>query len=157
MTIFCKPHTGDPSALLTRFFSSDKVLVDRFHLRAGDPLAACVADTAEVLVKNGVEVYTLHPMLCGEPIGYLGIEHYEAKCVTLLTGFFLYPEFRSPEIKQQMMRLAFEVAKTDTLHACVYCKNTPANKFLAKHGELIWTDNEALNPYNIYKLCRSED
>jgi len=123
--------TDNYQNLLRRCFSTDSSLVNIFHIKAGEGVKACAANTFEVLKSlQGFDFYALYD--ADKSIGYFGIEHYGG--ATFLTGFFLNPEYRTPEVKSWFWKQVDKKANVDTLYCGIYKKNTRAKAFLERSG-----------------------
>lgn len=147
--------------LLFQCFASDMELVSKWHVSAGKGICTCVNDTlAEMMGCDKITVFVLKNQFTGETSGYFGIEEYLGDF--WLTGFFLKPEYRTPEYRiqfwQQIWKSAFKCGLSPddgaALFSCVYAKNEPANKFLSKHGKLFREKKDAAEPHNTYIVCQ---
>jgi hypothetical protein len=74
---------------LFNFYSSDPELLEKWHIRAGQEITTCVEDTWNIIKSHELYVYDF---------GYFSVDR--SDLVTKLGGFFILPEFRTPEIKQ---------------------------------------------------------
>lgn len=130
MKLIAKP-TKSYQNLLRKLFSTDSHLVNIFHIKAGEGVKACANNTCEVL-KNlqSFDFYALYDI--EKVVGYFGLEYFGGN--TFLTGFFLEPNYRTTEAKEQFWNLVFKKAKASPLYCGIYKKNTRAAKFLEKSG-----------------------
>lgn len=112
---------------LFQFFSSDSDLLENWHVMSGKGITTCTEDTWAIIEDLEKHLY---------PWGYFAIDR-NSDIIPLLTGFFIYPEFRGKidfwnEVNKH---IGFSV-----YIAGVYNKNIPANRFLSKQGRIFKSD-----------------
>ncbi len=102
------------------FYSTDPELVEKWHILAGEGITTCVEDTWNIIKDHELYMYDF---------GYFSIDR--SDLVTKLGGFFIKPEFRTPEFKDLWYKeLCSKMPKffTTGLHN----KNARGIKFLSK-------------------------
>lgn len=117
--------------VLAECFVSDEGLLRKWHISSGQGLEACVEKTFADLKEAGVTFYkiTSGPNL----VGYFAKEACDSH--QFLTGFFLKPEFRTTEAKNEFWSLVKTELKAP-FFCGLYTKNLPANKFIRSSGGL---------------------
>lgn len=112
---------------LYKMYESDAEFITKYHIMSEHGLDACVDHNWEVIKDLEHHEY---------PWGYFGVDR-KTDIVPMLTGFFIYPEFRGKvdfwsEVDKSM---GFSVYL-----AATFTENIPANKFLSKRGRLLNSD-----------------
>lgn len=120
--------TKNFKSVLSECFSTDPILVEKYHISAGEGLEACVEKTFEDLMKANVSFYVVSSEK--ETIGFFGIEHIDN--YKALTGFFIKPEYRS--LKKDFWKTIQKTMDNKSFLCGVYNKNTRAIKFLKEMG-----------------------
>ena len=110
--------------LMTKLFSTDKALLESFHIIAPNSAENCAARTFKDLEDNNVVTYLIEKN--NEVIGYYGIEG-----SAFLTGFFLTPENRDRATIDLMWK-KIESHFPGNFLTCLYTKNTRAIDFMTK-------------------------
>ena len=125
----------DYEGAVARAWASDPSLVEKYHVKAGQGLEACVKDTLEVLGKcHALRFYDVydHEYLAG----FFATEYF--RYGNFLTTFFLYPNFRSLKNKKDFISLILEFfGKERDLYTAVYSHNKRAVDFLEDSGFVI--------------------
>lgn len=75
-------------------YSTDIELIQKWHIRAGEGIEACVDDTWEIIKDHELYLYDF---------GYFSIDR-DGDIVPRLGGFFIKPEHRNIENKQLLYR-----------------------------------------------------
>lgn len=114
----------DYKNIILECFSTDKDLIEKWHIVSGSGLENCTNKTVDDLKEFKVNVYKLTQD--NKLIGYFGIENN-----THLTGFFIKPEFRNKEIIQEFWNIV-DSKFNNTYMIGIFKKNVPAMKFLEK-------------------------
>ncbi len=110
-------------------FSSDKNLIDKWHIISGSGLDSCVNKTIEDLKTQTFSDFKFFVVLNDEEfIGYFGVEN-EGK---YLTTIFIAPEFRNN--KKEFLKLIAPYVQ-DTFESAIYSKNIPCMRFFNKLGK----------------------
>ena len=110
--------------LMTKLFSTDKDLLDTYHILAPNSAEVCAEKTLKDLQDSNVEIHLIEKN--NEVIGYYGIEGN-----AFLTGFFLTPENRDAATIELFWKKVEKHFKKDYLVA-LYAKNTRAINFMNK-------------------------
>lgn len=110
--------------LLTNLFSTDKELLNTYHILAPASAEICAERTLKDLTDAKVEVHLIKKN--NEVIGYYGIERN-----FFLTGFFLTPENRSKSMVELFWKKV-ESHFTSNYAVCLYTKNIRAMNFMNK-------------------------
>lgn len=108
---------------LREMFSTDKDLIEKWHIRSGNGIEVCVEDTWNVICNH--DLYKLD-------YGYFSIEK---NIVPSLGGFFIKPEMRNKETVSKFWNDVESKFETG-FFAGVYNKNKPAINFLSKKGKI---------------------
>lgn len=115
----------DIESVIRECYSSDKDVVNKFHVVAGQGLDNCVKRTVNDLIMNDVNVYKLLNQ-DGTLLGYFGEKY------GWLVGFFLMPQFR-----QDHKNVFWNTIKShlgDKFKIGIFSKNSRAKSFLIKNG-----------------------
>ncbi len=134
--------------LLKECFSTDKNLIEKWHIDSGKDIDACVEKTFNDLQDCKVNVYQITND--DELVGYFGKEDCEHGI--FLTGFFLLPKFRTEEYKKEFWHCI--ALKFKEPYFCgLYEKNVPANKFIkSSGGVLVKSTNISNNLVSVYRM-----
>ncbi len=128
--------------LLKECFASDPILLEKFHIYAGQGLDACVDKTYNDLQFCNTIVFEIRKD--NQLVGYFGKENFDNK--EYLTGFFIVPNFRDQKSKVwDLISIEFNCP----FYCGLYEKNQPANKFIQSRGgqivkQLIIDDNSVI-------------
>jgi hypothetical protein len=115
--------------LLKECFESDPILLEKFHIYAGQGLDACVNKTYQDLQEMNVTLFKIEKN--SELVGYFAKELFDSK--EYLTGFFIVPKFRTKEFKNEFWNLIKKEFKP-SFFCGLFEKNIPANKFIKSNG-----------------------
>jgi hypothetical protein len=108
---------------LFELYLSDPELIEKWHFLAGEEITTCVDDTWNIIKDHEIHVYNF---------GYFSIDR--SDLVTKLGGFFIRPEFRTPEIKKLWYKeLCSKMPAVFT--AGLHNRNVRGIKFLASLPE----------------------
>ena len=107
---------------ITKFYSSDDDLIEKFHIIAGSGLEACIDRTVDDL-KDFDVTYIFNKE---ELIGYFATE--TKAYITILIGFFIMPEYR----KEKKYWNEIIEALPEFALCGLYNKNTRAQRFFEK-------------------------
>jgi GNAT superfamily N-acetyltransferase len=122
----------DYEVAVAKAWASDPSLIEKYHVRAGQGLEACVMDTLEALNKcQGLRFYDVYEH--EDLAGFFATEYF--RYGNFLTTFFLYPQFRSLKNKKDFISLILEFfGKERDLYTAVYSNNKRAVDFLEENG-----------------------
>ena len=124
---------------ITKFYSSDNDLIEKFHIIAGNGLEACVNRTVDDL-KDLEIAYIFEKE---ELIGYFALD--KTVYHNFLVGFFIMPEYRKDH---KYWNEIIEALPEFTICG-LYNKNIRAQKFFAKQGYNVI--NKVVDG-NVYKI-----
>lgn len=128
-----RTQTDSITEVLRECFASDKSLLSKWHVNAGQGIEKCVERTESDMRGASVKVFKITD---GDNlVGYFGKE--DAHQVHFLTGFFVKPEYRTSQSIAKFWDLIQDEFK-DSFYCGLYEKNEPAIKFIKKNkGNLI--------------------
>ena len=109
---------------ITKFYSSDNDLIEKFHIIAGSGLEACVNRTVDDLDK--VDITYIYDK--EELIGYFATD--TQPYITYLIGFFIMPEYRKDK---KYWNEIIDTLPVGTISG-LYNKNIRAQKLYIKQG-----------------------
>lgn len=131
--------TYDWKKVIETCYESDSDMLDKFHILAPTDLQTAVQHTLKTLFKAS-DTGTIKIFECkvGETFsGYYGLEIItiqEEGRMQVMTGFFIMPEFRTPEYKKAFMEHLREQFPHKSVLTYIFSKNKRARGFLAQHG-----------------------
>lgn len=109
-------------------FSSDGELLNKWHISAPANVDICTNKTFEDLKEAiNFEFYELREQ--GQTAGFIGVE--KRMDNNFLTGFFLKPDYRKEENKNEFWGIVKDKAG-DSFSSAIHPKNIRADKFLSK-------------------------
>jgi GNAT superfamily N-acetyltransferase len=122
----------DYESAVAKAWASDPSLIEKYHVKAGQGLKACIDDTLQALEKcNALRFYDVYEH--EDLAGFFATEYF--KYGNFITTFFLYPEFRSLKNKKEFISLMLEFfGKERSLYTAVYSHNKRAVDFLEENG-----------------------
>lgn len=120
----------DYKDILSECFSSDKDLLDKWHIESGTSLENCVNRTYNDLKQLNIEFYPLYED--SKLIGYFCKE--EVYNLSFLTGFFIKPEYRKKEYIKEFWNIVNNKFNNKQFYAGIYEKNIPAINFLKRNN-----------------------
>ena len=114
--------------LLAKLFSTDKDLLEKYHLLAPNSAEVCAEKTMEDLEASKCKIHLIKHN--NEVIGYYGIEG-----TAFLTGFFLTPEHRNKSTIDLFWKIVDAEFNKDYFVG-LYKKNTRAIDFMNKKTDI---------------------
>lgn len=115
--------------VLTQCYASDPTFIKKYHELAGKSLATCIDRTYNDFIEHNVNSFVLvHE---NSVVGFFG--EYVLSNEYWLTGFFVKPEHRTPELKKDVWNTIKEHFN-DEFKVGMLSKNVPAKRFLQKNG-----------------------
>lgn len=111
---------------LRKYFSTDKELVEKWHIASGIDTEVCVQRTLSDLQKNTYNTFVMYEF--ADDCGFFGIENKD-----FLTTFFIHPKNRN---KENMKDIWDTIKSTldNNFKSTIYAKNIPAIKFFMKNN-----------------------
>lgn len=129
--------------VIKELYLTDQDLLDKYHVLAPTTYEEAVKDTIETLAYSVLATnYEMWQIRIEEKlVAYFGIEYMNG--VSLLTGYFILPEYRNAEFIPKF----FSIIKSKmprTFFTALYEKNKRAINFLKKNNFV--EDGQVLNP-----------
>lgn len=118
--------------ILTDCFQADCDLLKRWHIFSGRGLKACVDKTFKDLKTARVMMFSLRKS--GRLCGYFCRENCDGH--QFLTGFFLKPEYRTPEGRAEFWNVIQQEFRKP-FYCGLYDKNQPAKRFIESRGAML--------------------
>lgn len=115
-------------SMLTRCYSSDKELIEKFHVLSGSSIEDCVNRTCQDFFSCKVDIFVVLSD-SGDFIGYFGEEFLDNE--KWLSGFFIMPEHR--KTSKDVWKLIKEHFNCD-FKVGLFTKNKRAKRFIMKNG-----------------------
>lgn len=113
-------------------WEADSPLIEKYHIRAGEGIEACVKDTVDTL-KNCEDLKFYDVYFENELFGFFATEKF--KFGGFITTFFIYPNFRSKKNKKDFVSLMIKHFDKETdIYSSVFGHNIRAVRFLEEHG-----------------------
>lgn len=131
-------RTKDYEDVIEKCYSSDKDLLDKYHILAPTTLKDAVSNTLSVFVNcgatGGYEMFKCE--VDGNFAGYFGLERQKMGdgVLQMLTGFFLLPEYRRRSVRYKFLRVIKGKFPQGKILTLIYDKNERAMKFLKRNG-----------------------
>lgn len=121
-----KVEEKDIEECLRKYFSTDKELIEKWHIAAGKDVETCVQRTLKDLKNNTANTFVLFEL--EDNSGFFGIEDNN-----FLTTFFIHPKNRTKESLHSIWSIIN--SKLDVnFKSSLFTKNTPAIKFFLRNG-----------------------
>jgi hypothetical protein len=135
-------------SLLRECFETDIVLLEKFHIYAGQGIETCVNKTFKDLQEANVQIFKIEQD--HELVGYFGKEDLDE--IKFLTGFFIVPKFRSTQDRKEVWNLIQNEIK-QPFYCGLFEKNIPANRFIKSNGgQIVKQDKLDDIPFVVYKV-----
>jgi hypothetical protein len=138
----------DIEGCLRKYFSTDKDLIDKWHIASGKDLEHCVQRTLKDLKTNVFPSFVFYEI--ENDVGFFGIE----ESGEYLTTFFINPKNRNKEDIKVIWNTMLEALKPN-FKSGLFKKNTPAiNFFLKNEGRMIAEGKHNNEDYIIFEFNR---
>lgn len=120
--------------IIEQCYEADGDLCEKYHAIAPDTKRNCITHTLNYAINSGkvsrIEFWELK--IQNNFVGYFGQQIFAEKNYFLF-GFFIMPEWRTPEFKQKFWRIV-KSKFPNKIDCMLYSKNTRASKFLKSSG-----------------------
>jgi hypothetical protein len=139
--------THNYQSVIDRCYSSDKDLLDKWHIIA--PTTLNQASLHTLIVFNTSSKFKMYELTeKGRFIGYFGTTETDIKYVQ---GFFIMPAFRNKAIYDSFFEKIKQVLSS-TVIIPVYAKNTRACNFLERNNCTLVHTVEGKDEIKVYKI-----
>lgn len=119
-------------------FSTDKELIDKWHIESGSRLNNCVNRTLkDLLICDNLVMYII---MVDEVIAAYFCKE-ELYGLNAMTGFMIIPKFRNKDFITKFWIKVMGVFNIKEFYVGVYTKNEAAIKFLNKKGSVFIQDD----------------
>ena len=136
-------------------FESDNDLIEKYHIKAGEGLKACINHTAKRLLEcKDLLFYELDDE-DGNFVGYFGLEPQDK--FTVLSTFGILNEYRNKETSIAFWKTV--LAMVGELVCGLYTRNTRAINWILKSGAkqtMKLEDVDEGESFQTFKICQSQ-